>query len=112
MSDNIVVLPVGGSGVAAIGEHLPHPEREGRHHNDDHPAEDHPRRDEPKRGKSRQPPPPPVDDPGVPAETLFTATLISTQMGRLPPSPSELRLRTGGTWTPPDSQFHLKDKLI
>lgn len=128
MSNTIVVLPTGSGGVAAIGERHRRHEGSRQYRDDERPAEDRDQatenheittehrgsddgahRPQPKRADA---PAPALDDPGVPAETLFAVTMLGIQLAHQPPSPSEMRLRTGGVWAPPESQLHLKDKLI
>jgi hypothetical protein len=113
MSDLVASLP-SGFGLSPVNEH--HTRREGApHHRQDeeHAHEDGPRDEGSDHNRPRQDsPPPPVDDPGVPAETLFAATMLANQLSQQPPSPGEYRLRNGQAWSPPDSPLRLKDKLI
>ena len=114
MSDAILPLSSGTGTVGAVSEHYPRRDGSARQRSDDeHNPDGHPpsdrHDDQHKRHDSF---PPALDDPGVPAETLFAATIIGNELAQHPPSPEELRLRNGGAWLPPDSPLHLKDKLI
>lgn len=113
MSDIVAPVPTG-FGVTAIGEHRPQRDGNAPHRQDEeHAAEDrHPDEGASRRQPRHGTPPPPVEDPPVPAETLFATTIFANQLMRQPPSPEELRLRNGQAWSPPDSSLRLKDKLI
>jgi hypothetical protein len=117
MSNVVAPLP-SGVGVTAIAEH--HARRDpDRHHSadDEGKAEEHSSGAQ-EQGGRRTPHPaggaPPLlaDEPGVPAETLFAATLFANDLLQVPPSAEEVRLRNGQGWSPPDSALKLKDKLI
>jgi hypothetical protein len=111
--DSVAPLPTGG-GVTVIAEHR------GRRDQDGQPAGG-------KRGDGGEPrpetaslappgnhdsPPPIAEEELVPAETLFTATLLANEMAPAPNTAEALRRHAGPAWTPPDSSLRLKDKLI
>jgi hypothetical protein len=54
----------------------------------------------------------PLPDATIPAETLFTTTLMAIEMLPSTLSPNEVKLRNSHNWLPPYSALRLKDKLI
>ena len=115
MSDAIAPLP-NGMGISVVAEHGPRPERDARQHGDNQSRdseEQSPTHETGRPHPSTDPAPAPLlDDPGLPAGTLFTTALIANELDLAPPSSDELKLRAAHGWVPPDSPLHLKDKLI
>jgi len=115
MSNVIAPLP-GGLGVTMVAEHHSGRNSDTHHPPDEEPSDEH-ATDEHRSPDSRHrqtatPAPAPVlDDPVVPAETLFEATLLANRLLPNGPSPKEYLLRRPQEWTPPESSLRLKDTL-
>lgn len=54
----------------------------------------------------------PPEEPPLPPGAMFAAAIIAGQLSPKPESMEEVFLRVGVSWTPPDSQYRLTDKLI
>lgn len=61
-----------------------------------------------------EPPAPalPPEEPPLPPGAMFAAAVIAGQLSPKPESMEEVFLRVGTSWTPPDSEYRLADKLI
>ncbi len=115
MSEGIAPLP-NGMAISVVAEQGPRPDRDPRQTRGEQSHDSG--RDAPAPEADNRPAPrdlaaaPSLDDPGLPAATLFITALIANQMDLIAPSGDELKLRAGHGWTPPDSPLRLKDKLI
>lgn len=52
---------------------------------------------------------PPLPAPATPPGTAFAAAVIAGALSPKPETPTEIFLRLGSAWSPPDSDLHLTD---
>ena len=112
--DSVTPLPTGG-GVTVIAEHRGRRDQDGQpeaENRDESGAEGGPQPIEAAAPAHHAPPPPVNEEELVPAETLFTATLMANAMGPTEAASDALLRRSERNWTPPESQLRLKDRLI
>lgn len=112
MNTNVAPLPTG-HGVTLIAEQRARRDGDPRQPRDGE-AQSEPRDNAPDGGPAapRQIAPLAAEAAEMPAEMLFAAALMASDMP-LPRGPSPALRRTATpAWTPPDSPLRLKDKLI